>query len=228
MLICYNPFVMKKLFFTVVLFANVTLFAQIKTASVFFSEVSDEYEKITDYMASIKITQDGANSVGTVKFKAPGMLRMDFSVPAEQTIVFTGTELMIYVPSTRTSLVQSVDGGEIYTSNMPSSTGLALMKRSYTIAYETGADPIPLHKGASEMVVALILNRRNASETLTKIRLLISPDTKLIRRVEAWPVYGSKMTFDFTDYKINSGIPDTAFVYTPPAGEIVNNFLYEE
>lgn len=222
-------FAMKKFIFTIILFASFNLYAQnITTASVFFSKMSEEYSKISDYTASIKITQGGNTSIGTVKFKLPEMLRIDFSVPAEQTIVFTGTELTIYVPSNRTTLSQTVDGGGVTSSNLASSTGLNLIKRSYTIAYETGPDAIPLESGSSEMVVALILNRRNASETFRKIRLLVSPDTKLIRRVEAWPASGNKITFDYTDYKINGGIPDTAFMYTPPTGERINNFLYTE
>lgn len=220
---------MKKLTFTIIFFMSFNIFAQnITTASAFFSKMSEEYAKISDYTASIKITQGGSTSIGAVKFKLPEMLRIDFSVPAEQTIVFTGTELTIFVPSNRTVLSQTVDGGGIASSNLSSQSGLNLIKRSYTIAYETGPDPISLETGSSEKVVALLLNRRNASETFRKIRLLVSPDTKLIRRVEAWPVSGNKITFDYTDYKINGGIPDTAFMYTPPTGERINNFLYTE
>ena len=218
---------MKRLFFTLLLFTNLLLFAQnIETASVFFSKVSDEYSKISDYTATMRITQGSTKSSGTVKFKAPEMLRIDFSVPAQQTIVFTGTELTIYVPSNRTILSQSVEGGALASSNMASSKGLMLMQRSYTIAYEVNSTPIPLEAGSNERVVALVLNRRNANETFRKIRLLISPDTKLIRRIEAWPISGSKLTFDFTEYILNEGVPDAAFIYTPPAGEIINNFLY--
>lgn len=220
---------MKRLLFIVLVFPAMLLHAQnITTASVFFSGVSAVYAKMSDYSASIKITQGGTTSVGTVKFKSPEMLRMDFSIPAEQTIVFTGSELVVYVPSNRTLLSQTVDDGGATTSNIPSSSGLMLMQRSYTIAYETGAEPIDLEEGSSEKVIALILNRRNANETFRKMRLLISPETLLIRRIEAWPISGNKITFDFTDYKVNAGIPDTAFIYTPPAGEIINNFLYTE
>ncbi|MBQ7613193.1 MAG: outer membrane lipoprotein carrier protein LolA [Spirochaetaceae bacterium] len=220
---------MKKIFLILAFFVSVSLYAQqITTASVFFSSMSEQYAKITDYTASIKIIQGNSTSVGTVRFKAPELLRMDFSVPAEQTIVFTGSELMVYLPSNRTTLVQTVDGGGLSSNNIASAQGLLLMQRSYTIAYESGPEPIPLEDGSSEMVIALSLNRRNANETFRRIRLLVSPDTKLIRRVEAWPVSGNKITFDFTNYTINGGIADTAFVYTPPAGEVINNFLYME
>ena len=221
---------MKKLIFTFLMgLAVLSLTAQnITTASAFFSAMSEEYAKISDYTASIKITQGGTSSIGTVKFKLPEMLRIDFSVPAEQTIVFTGTELTIYVPTNRITLSQTVEGGEVTTANLSTARGLNLMKRSYSIAYETGPDPIPLEEGSTEMVMAFILNRRNANETFRRVRLLVSPDTKLIRRAEAWPISGSKITFDFTNYTLNTGIPNTAFMYTPPPGERINNFLYAE
>lgn len=220
---------MKKFTLAFILCAGTFLYAQqITTASVFFTAMSGEYAKITDYTAAIKITQGGNSSIGTVKFKSPEMLRIDFSVPADQTIVFTGTELLIYLPYNRMTLSQTVDGEGITNGNIATSNGLLLMQRSYTIAYETGPDPIPLEEGSTEQVIALILNRRNANETFRKIRLLASPDTKLIRRIEAWPISGNKIVFDFTDYKINSGIPDTTFVYTPPPGELISNFLYAE
>lgn len=220
---------MKKLIFTVLCSFGVILYAQnITTASDFFSAMSSEYAKISDYTASIKITQGSVTSIGSIKFKLPEMLRIDFSVPAEQTIVFTGTELTVYVPSSRITLSQTIEGGGVTSANLASSKGLTIMKRAYTIAYETGPESIQLEDGSAESVVALILNRRNANETFRKIRLLVSPDTKLIRRVEAWPISGNKITFDFTNYAINNGIPDTAFMYTPPHGERINNFLYTE
>ena len=115
------------------------------------------------------------------------------------------------------------------TANLATPQGLSLLKRSYTIAYETGATPQPLEEGSSEQVVILALNRRSASETFRNIRLLVSPGTKLIRRIEAWPISGSKITFDFSYYRLNTGIPDSRFLYDiPPNADMMNNFLFEE
>ncbi|PIE97703.1 MAG: hypothetical protein CR988_06525 [Treponema sp.] len=222
---------MRRFIFFVALFSVSFLVnaQEITTAGVFFSSMSKKYASVNDYIANIKITNGrGVNSIGIVKFKKPGKLRMDFSVPASQTIVFTGDELIIYIPSTRTTLSQSVEGNMAGLAGAGSSKGLSLMKRSYTIAYETSASPVPLEAGSSEMVIALRLLRRSANETFRQMRISVNPQTKMIRRVEAWPASGSKITFDFTNYRINAGIADTTFVYSPPASEIINNFLYLE
>ena len=166
----------------------------------------------------------------TVYFKRPNRLRIDFTKPKEQVILFTGDTLTIYVPSYRMVLNQTIEkGSSAGTANLATPQGLSLLKRSYTIAYETGATPQPLEEGSSEQVVILALNRRSASETFRNIRLLVSPGTKLIRRIEAWPISGSKITFDFSYYRLNTGIPDSRFLYDiPPNADMMNNFLFEE
>ena len=193
---------------TVIFGFYITAFCQsITTASVFFSGMSEQYAALSDYTANLTVSTGSGSKVqtmeATVYFKRPNRLRIDFTKPNEQVILFTGDTLTIYVPSYRMVL--------------------------YTIAYETGATPQPLAEGSSEQVVVLALNRRSASETFRNIRLLVSPETKLIRRIEAWPISGSKITFDFSAYRLNTGIPDSRFLYDiPPNADMLNNFLFEE
>lgn len=219
-----------KRFLVVLAFVIPTTFLtaqDITTAAVFFQGVSDEYAKISDFSADLRITEGGSTSTGVIKFKNPNKVRIDFSVPSSQVFVFTGSELSIYIPSENTTLVQLIETEDGSVSRFTSSTGLSLMKRSYTIAYETGSTPVALD-GRDEMVVALILHRRTSNETFRQIRLLVSAETKLILRVEAWTISGSKITYDFSNHKINTGIPDEAFLYSPPVSTVINNFLYSE
>ena len=214
---------------------HIAAFCQsITTASVFFAGMSERYAALSDYSANITIsTGTGSRAQtmeATVYFKRPNRLRIDFTKPKDQVILFTGDTLTIYVPAYRMVLNQTIDkDASAGTANMATPQGLALLKRSYTIAYETGAAPQPLDEGSTEQVVALALGRRSASETFRTIRLLVSPDTKLIRRIEAWPISGSKITFNFSHYQLNTGIPDSRFLYDiPPNADMLNNFLLEE
>ncbi|MEL3905958.1 MAG: outer membrane lipoprotein carrier protein LolA [Treponema sp.] len=225
----------KKLLFAVFIFSyNIAVFSQsITTAGVFFAGVSEQYGSLSDYTADITISTGTGSRQQTmnaqVYFKRPNRLRIDFSKPNEQVILFTGETLTIYVPAYRMVLSQTMEKDSAAASaNIGTPQGLALLKRSYTIAYETGAAPQPLEEGSSEQAVVLALNRRSASETFRTIRLLVSPDTKLIRRIEAWPISGSKITFDFSRYRLNTGIPDSRFLYDiPPNADMMNNFLFE-
>lgn len=224
----------KVLFFKIFIFINpiTLLFCQeITTANVFFSEISEMYSKIKTYSANLSIIIGTTNQSmnATTYFKHPNRLRIDFTKPNNQVILFTGDTLTIYVPEYRMILNQTIDKDNmIGTTYSATPQGLSLLKRSYTIAYETGASPQPLEEGSNEQAIILILNRRSATEAFRSIRLFISPKTKLIRRIEALPLSGSKIIFDFTSYQLDVSIPDTRFLYDiPPNADMINNFLFE-
>lgn len=211
------------------------LFPQtITTASVFFASVSEHYARLKDYAADLAMSTGSGTRAHLMRakviFKYPDRLRLDFSSPAEQTIVFTRDSLTIYLPTSRVALVQSVAKDDtVSAASLASPHGLALMKRFYTIAYETSSSPVPLGPDSGEMVVALVLNRKSAAETFKSLRVLVSAHTKLIRRIEAWPLSGEKITFDFSHYRLNVGIPDTRFLYdVPPTANVVHNFLFAD
>ena len=139
----------------------------ILTAAAFFQTVSAEYGKIQDYEASVDIMATKTAMEGKVSFKRPNLLRIDFSNPEDQVITFNGDTLTIYLPGSDAVLEQTVegsDGSATSGANLATPQGLSLMSRYYSVAYEVGQDPIPLEDGSDEMVVKLVLARRNTSE----------------------------------------------------------------
>lgn len=222
---------MKKLMLCAVAFIIGALaFSQsILTANAFFQSVSEQYGTIKDYEANVVITAAKSKMKGKVSFKRPEMLRIDFTDPAEQVILFNGDDLKIYLPGSSAVLEQTVSGSGAGGANLATPQGLNLMSRYYTIAYETGQDAVPLEEGSSEMVVNLILYRRSSSEAFRQIKLSIDPQTKMIRRVEAVTPQSETFAFDFSDYNLNSGISDQRFMYDPPSSaNNYNNFLFSE
>lgn len=205
-----------------------TVAQDITTAGVFFSKMSEKYGAIRDYTANIAIKSDTTYSTGNVLFKRPSQLRIDFTRPKNQVIVFTGDRLIIHLPRyPAITLSQSVSEGGNGGASMATPEGLSLLRRAYSIAYETGAAAVPLEEGSSERVVVLALNRRSVNETFRTIRLSVLPDSKLIRRIEAWTLAGTKVTFDFWNYRLNGGIPDIKFLYdVPPEAPTLDNFLF--
>jgi outer membrane lipoprotein-sorting protein len=233
----FPRFLMKKFVpaFFIMLCAAAGLFAEnsILTASAFFQSVSAEYGSIKDYEASVSIKAGRTAMNGKVSFKRPDLLRIDFSSPQDQVIVFNGDMLTIYLPESQAVLNQSVQSGnggsQAGGANLATPQGLSLMSRYYTVAYETGSDPVALEDGSDEMVVRLVLSRRNTSEAFRFIKLSIIPDSKLIRRVEAVTPQGEVFLFDFTNYALNQGISDQRFIYdAPSSANNYNNFLFSE
>ena len=205
------------------------LSAPITTANDYFKTVSELYGTIKDYEAEMDITIGRQQMSAHVSFKRPDLLRVDFSNPSEQVILFNGDMLTIYLPNASAVLQQQADSSSAGGTTLATPQGLSLMSRYYTIAYETGQAPVLLDDTSNEQVVKLVLNRRNTSEAFRTIRVAVSVETKLIRRIEATTPRGERFVFDFTHYRLNQNIPDQRFIYDPPSSaNVYNNFLLSD
>jgi outer membrane lipoprotein-sorting protein len=204
-----------------------TVYAQtITTARAYFKTVSEYYGSIKDYEADLDLSAGRQQMTSKVSFKRPDLLRIDFSNPANQVILFNGDMLTIYLPDSSAILQQSVQSDSSGGASLATPQGLSLMSRYYTVAYETGQDPVPLDDTSDEKVIKLVLNRRNTAEAFRSIKLSIDAETKLIRRVVAVTPRGGEFIFNFTNYKLNQDISDQRFIYDPPSSaNNYNNFL---
>ena len=209
-------------------------FAQnILTASDYFQSVSEFYGTITDYEADVYIFANNQEMEGRVSFKKPNLLRIDFSKPEDQVIVFNGETLTIYLSNLDSAMIQGLEKNtdpSASGANLATPQGLYLMSRYYYVSYESGQTPVPYEEGSDEMVVNLILSRKNISEGFKQIKLSISADTKLIRCVEAIRATTNEVfKFEFDSYTINQGIPAERFLYdSPSSANSYNNFLFSE
>lgn len=198
----------------------------IVTAEQFFAKVSARYATVEDYEAQVAIANASQPMAGKLYFKSPSLLRIDFSNPPEQVIVYDGERLLVYIPQYRAVLQQET--GSMGGAALASREGLSMMKRNYTIAWESTPNEFPLDQGSQEMVHRLSLTRKTVAEGFKTIRISVSSSTLLIRRIEGWTVANEKISFDFTSVKLNQGIPATRFVYDAPASaNVYNNFLFQ-
>jgi outer membrane lipoprotein-sorting protein len=224
---------MKKLIISFcALFISTVLFAQnITTASAYFKTISEYYGTIKDYEVDFEIKIEKNESRGKLSFKAPNLLRMDYTNPEEQVICFNGDVLTIYIKEPAEAVLQQqvTPGSSGSASTLSTPQGLSLMSRYYNVAYETGQNPEPLEEGSDEMVVKLILTRKSASEAFRYIKLAINNETKLIRRIDAVTPKGEEFIFDFYDYALNQNLSEQRFVYdAPSSANNYNNFLFTE
>lgn len=210
------------------------LFAQsIQTAGEYFQTVSDYYATIQDYEADLTITTQTGKMKSRVSFKRPNLLRMDFSDPDTQVITFNGEMLTIYLPGSNAILLQNVSTGEetagAASASLATPQGLTLMNRYYYIAYESGQSPVPLYADSDELVVKFILTKKAASESFKTLNVAVSSSSKLIRRIEAVTTTNETFIFEFSNYNLNSNIPDARFIYdAPSSANNYNNFLFTE
>ena len=200
---------------------------QIVTAEDFLAQVAEKYAAFSDYEASIAIRQGNTNMQGRVSHLKPQFLRIDFSAPANQVIVFNGETLTVYLPEYSVTLNQSVSGSRSGAS-MASAAGLATLRRNYAPAYVSSPNAVPLEE-SGEMVIKLRLTPRSGGQTYKEMQLAITPSTLLIRRIEGISFAGASVRFDFTNIKVDQGIPQARFIYDSPAtSNNVNNFLFRD
>ena len=225
----------KLLVFLFLLCILFSVFSQeIITADKYLESVSERYGEIKDYEAWVVIRSDTTDMIGSLSFLDPFFLRIDFTDPAEQVLVFNGELLTVHIPRLRAVLNQTVTpirrsstpaGG----TSLATAQGLQLLRRGYVPAFVSGPEPEPLDERNPEPVVKLRLTRRLASEGFREIILSISPETSLIRRIEGRTIANTLVRFDFTNIRINVGIPEQRFIYdSPPTANLYNNFMFRE
>jgi outer membrane lipoprotein-sorting protein len=205
---------------------------EIITAGRYLEMVSETYGAIRDYEANIVIRSGGNDMAGSLSHLAPSFLRIDFTRPTGQVIVFNGQLLTIYLPEYRAVLNQSVSQTRrpgVTGPSFASAQGLTLLRRNYVPSFVTGPNPEPLDSNSPERVVRLRLTRSSVSEGFREIILSVDPDTKLIRRIEGRTIADGEVRFDFTNVKVNLGIPEQRFIYDSPASaNMYNNFLFRD
>lgn len=200
---------------------------QILTALEYFDAVADNYADLTDYIAGVRWSDESGSMSGTIYYKKPNLLRINFDVPEDQVLVSDGELFMIYVPAFNVVLQQELrdvpgeSPGELLTPE-----GLTLMRRNFNVAYLEGPEPVPLDEGSDVFVTQLRLDRKQVTEGFRQIVLSVD-ENSFIRRIVGTKVDWEEVQLDLTDIQINQNIPTARFDYTPEAdASVYENFLF--
>jgi len=198
------------------------------TASDYFDTISVQYGQIEDYQAELIITQEDEVMEGTIYYKQPNLLRIDFTQPEEQVLAIDGKALTIYIPRHSVIMHQPLKkGSSASMMSMASEEGLQMLKNNYSVAYAVDPDPVPLDEGNDEMVVKLNLTWRSTDEGFRQLELSIG-ENGLIRRIIGVTVDYEEIQFDFKGIMINQNIPEARFEYdSPSSANVFENFLFE-
>jgi len=201
---------------------------QILTALEYFDTVGVNYADITDYIAGYTWTDEAGSMFGTLYYKQPNLIRIDFESPEDMVLVSNGELFMVYVPAFNVVLQQELRDipgeapGELATPE-----GLAVMRRNFTIAYLEGPEPVPIEEDSDLLVTQLRLDRKQVTEGYRELVLSVD-EAGFIRRIVGTKVDWEEVQLDLDDIEINQNIPDARFDYTPEAdASIYENFLFQ-
>jgi len=202
---------------------------QILSAEKFLEAVSRQFGAVKDMEADIVFTT-AANGTwqGTLSYRTPIWLRINFTVPSRQFIAIDPEQLVIYVPGYNVVMVQALkqrSSGQI--SEMITAKGLGMLSRNFSVAWAVGPDPVPLDTGSNEMVYKLKLTPRVASTGFRSMTLSVTRDN-VFRRLEGVRADGETQAMDYLNVRTNQNLPDSRFrIDTPADANIIPDFLFD-
>lgn len=187
------------------------------TARDVLEKVRNTYETITD--VELKFTQRVRMSVGRLDQSVTGALLMKkvnkYRIEFEQQIIVTdGETVWSYSVSQQQVLVdrfkmdeRSLTPDRILRGEAGNLTAVLL-----------GKDKIGKHE-----TVVLKLTPTEESSLVKTLKLWVSESDWLVRKAELLDLNGKETSYTVTEIRLNTGLPDTRFTFTPPAGvEIID------
>ena len=201
---------------------------ELLTASRYLDSVSERYTRVEDYEARLRIRHNDVVMEGTIFYKKPNLLRINFDRPEEQVLAVDGERLTLFLPQHNVVMRQRLQRSEQATMvSFASSDGLALLRRGYSVAFLEGPDFMPLEEGSDEMVRKLKLGWRSIDEGFREIILFIDQDM-LIRRIRATTAEYETFQMDFLNIRTNRNIPASRFRFDgSPTAHNLDNFLFD-
>jgi outer membrane lipoprotein carrier protein len=183
--------------------------------------VESAYNKVQDLRADFlqaafnKSLGQDIKSEGTVYLKKGSKMRWEYKTPAPQQIVSDGKTLWVYTPE-----LNQVNKGEAPKALAgPAGSflaGLGKLREEFTVRFAN-----PSAKTDQNGRYVLDLTPKHPTPLLTRLILHVDPKDSIVRQAVIYDQLQNTVTMTFTRVAINSGLADTLFAFTPPAGAAV-------
>jgi outer membrane lipoprotein carrier protein len=145
--------------------------------------------------------------------KRPGMMRWAYEKPEARLFVTDGKTLWVYSPSEKQVVVQDI--ASALTSRLPLSflTGNCNLSTDFTIALVENA-------GTRGLPTTRVLDLKPKQPEAGIARMLLEVTTKgyTVEKTTLFDAYGNTTTITLTQLKLNTGLDDQQFRFTPPPG----------
>ena len=185
------------------------------------SALEQTQRRVTDLKAPFRQTalnkalNQTVEARGTLYLRKPGRLRWEYQTPTPQEIVSDGAKLWIYTPELKqvnvTAAPQALAG--------PAGSflqGLGQVREHFTVRFLNPAQPTD-----AEGLVVLDLTPKQPQPLLARLILSVDPKSWLVRQAVVHDELGNTVTVRFGEIAVNSGLPDSLFVFVPPPGVTV-------
>jgi outer membrane lipoprotein carrier protein len=174
-------------------------------------DLSARFEQIT----SIRSLNQEQRASGILLLKRPRKMRWEYQKPEQRLFVTDGKTLWAYSPADKQVVVQEV--GEAFASRLPISilAGDCQLRKDFDISQAENAAT----RAGNSMI--LDLRPKHSEAGITRMLLEANLKTYTIERITVFDPSGNTNVYRLSDLKLNPGLDDQQFTFTPPAGVTV-------
>ncbi|HTI36236.1 MAG TPA: outer membrane lipoprotein chaperone LolA [Vicinamibacterales bacterium] len=177
--------------------------------------VQRHYDQVKDFTADFTHTYQGGvlkktvTERGMVQIKKPGKMRWEYTSPERKTFVSDGHKIYSFVPADRQVVVTDMPREDEATTAVLFLAGKGDVSRDFSVRF---AD------NQADEGWALHLEPRHKQRDYDWLVLVADRKTWQIRSLTAADRQGGTSTFDFTNYRENTGLSDKIFAFSIPRG----------
>lgn len=228
--------VMKTLIRLIIVFFFILFFSSANAYKFDFTTVGDVVDEVKknfgsldSYQAQFEIvsTKLGKKSLqsGTVKYKNPGKLLVEYQNPYGQKIVSNGKSMWVYIPSMNVVAEQDlVSDSGLFSS--ASKSGLERLFSKYHYRFASKDQPEKTEDGRKEYT--LVLKQKERKSGFRTIKLWVS-ENYFILRARGETSAGKNVEISFSKIQTNIDLPSGIFKFEmPPRARIIKNPMIAE
>ncbi|MEC9005645.1 MAG: outer membrane lipoprotein carrier protein LolA [Nitrospirota bacterium] len=188
------------------------------------NHVDSRYAKTKDFQADftqetrIEGFDTPLQSSGRVYIKRPGYLRWDYAKPSVEQIYVHDNQLQMYVPKHNQILKGNLTMMVAMKAPLHLLQGMGKLTEHFEV-HPTDNGLVGM--GGLPLLTLIPKKHGQAESSVTRIVSEIQPDTYFIRSIALHEVSGNVSTFQFTNFKANTGIDSTIFTLKPPEGVVI-------
>jgi outer membrane lipoprotein carrier protein len=179
------------------------------------AQLQQKYDRVKDFTADFTHTYEGgvlnkkSTERGTVQIKKPGRMRWEYTSPEKKTFVADGRKIYSYIPADKQVIVSDVPPDDEATTAVLFLAGKGNLTRDFTVSYAEGGDGTTW---------ALRLDPKQKQRDYDWLIVTVDRASLQIRGLTAADQQGGRSTFQFSNYRENTGLPDNVFVFKIPRG----------
>jgi outer membrane lipoprotein carrier protein len=177
--------------------------------------LQQKYDQVRDFTADFTHTYEGGvlkkktTERGSVQVKKPGRMRWEYTQPEKKTFVSDGRRIYSYVPADKQVIQSAVPPDDQATTAVLFLAGKGNLLRDFNVVFADAPAP---------GTVALRLNPKSKQRDYDWLVLTVDRASMQIRGLTAADQQGGRSSFQFANFKENTGLADRVFEFKIPRG----------